>query len=95
MFDHGRQVAFLWDELTDLEEARGAKLFAMVGPRASGSWMSERDAGRGVTLRSVFPDLKDSDLFVCGPSAWADSVIADARSLGLREHQIHNESFEL
>ncbi|HEY4151929.1 MAG TPA: ferredoxin reductase family protein [Pseudolysinimonas sp.] len=87
--------AFLWDELTDLAEARGATLFAMVGPRAGDSWMSERDASRGVTLRSVFPDLQNSDLYVCGPQAWADAVVADARELGLPEHQIHNESFEL
>ena len=86
--------AFLWDELTDLAEARGANLFAMVGPRAPGGWMSERDASRGVTLRSVFPDLQHSDLYICGPKPWADAVAADARELGLPEHQIHSESFE-
>ena len=87
--------AFLWRELTELAEAQGARLFAMVGPRARGSWMSERDAARGVTLRSVFPELLDSDLYICGPQAWVDSVAAEARQLGLPEHQIHSESFEL
>ncbi|MEO6116113.1 MAG: ferredoxin reductase family protein [Pseudolysinimonas sp.] len=86
---------FLWKEMRKLAELRGAHLFAMVGRRARNSWMSERDAARGVTLRSVFPDLAQSDLYVCGPQAWADAVVADARAEGLPEHQIHLESFEL
>ena len=87
--------AFLWGELAELAESKGAKLFAMIGPRAHGSWMSQRDAARGVTLRSIFPDLLTSDLYICGPQAWTDAVAADARELGLREHQLHAESFEL
>ncbi len=86
---------FLWTEMRKLAEARGAELFAMVGPRARNSWMSQYDAGRGVTLRSVFPDLDRSDLYVCGPQRWAEAVVADARAAGLPEHQIHLESFEL
>jgi predicted ferric reductase len=86
---------FLWSEMRKLAEARGAELFAMVGPRARNSWMSQHDAARGVTLRSVFPDLDRSDLYVCGPQRWAEAVVADARAAGLPEHQIHLESFEL
>lgn len=86
---------FLWKEMRKLAELRGAHLFAMVGRRARNSWMSERDAARGVTLRSVFPDLDQSDLYVCGPQAWAEAVVADARAAGLPDHQIHLESFEL
>jgi predicted ferric reductase len=86
---------FLWKEMTKLADARGAQLFAMVGPRARDSWMSQRDAARGVTLRSVFPDLDQSDLYVCGPQRWAEAIVADARAAGLPEHQIHLESFEL
>jgi ferredoxin-NADP reductase len=57
--------------------------------------MSQHDAARGVTLRSIFPDLDRSDLYVCGPQRWAEAVVADARAAGLPEHQIHLESFEL
>lgn len=86
---------FLWNEMRKLADARGAQLFAMVGPRARNSWMSQADAARGVTLRSVFPELDQSDLYVCGPQRWAEAVVADARAAGLPEHQIHLESFEL
>jgi ferredoxin-NADP reductase len=53
-----------------------------------------RDVARNVSLRSVFPDLKNSDLYVCGPQAWTDAVIADAKANGLPDHQIHAERFD-
>jgi predicted ferric reductase len=87
---------YLWDEVRDLAAAKGAKCFVMVGHRArSGpSWMSETDAQRGVTLQATFPDLLHSDLYLCGPTPWLDSVEADARALGIRPHQIHAERFD-
>ncbi len=88
--------AYLWDEIGDIAAAKGATLYTMVGHRArSGpSWMSDADARRGVTLRSVFPHLLESDLYLCGPSNWLDAVEADARALGIPEHQIHSERFD-
>ncbi len=56
--------------------------------------MTEEDVRRGVSLRSVFPDLLDSDLYVCGPRAWSDLVVREARLAGVPEHQIHHERFE-
>jgi ferredoxin-NADP reductase len=56
--------------------------------------LSEADARRHVTLRSVFPHLLDSDLYLCGPSNWLDAVEADARAMGMPEHQIHSERFD-
>ncbi|MFC5502144.1 ferric reductase-like transmembrane domain-containing protein [Lysinimonas soli] len=88
--------AYLWDEIGEIAAAKGATLYTMVGHRArSGpSWMSERDAQRRVTMRSVFPKLLESDLYLCGPSAWLDAVEADARAAGIPEHQIHAERFD-
>lgn len=87
---------YLWDEIREIAAARGAKLYVMVGHRAhSGpSWMSEEDARRGVTLAAAFPDLAKSDLYLCGPTAWLDSVEADARATGIPAHQIHSERFD-
>jgi predicted ferric reductase len=87
---------FLWDEMEKLAGARGAHFYTSVGPRARGahSWLSARDVARNVSLRSVFPDFKNSDLYVCGPQAWTDAVIADAKSYGLPDHQIHAERFD-
>ena len=68
----------------------------MLGKRGVGvrAWMAARDEERGVTMRSIFPDLLDSDLYLCGPSAWLNVVEADARVWGVPEHQIHSERFD-
>jgi predicted ferric reductase len=87
---------WLWDEVEDLAAAKHATCFEMVGSRSASqsTWMSAADQARGVTIRSVFPDLLDSDLYICGPSAWLDLVEADARRAGVPAHQIHAERFD-
>jgi len=86
----------LWEETIALAKRKGAVVYTMIGPRSrrGPTWMSESDERRGVTLRSVFPDLATSDLYVCGPADWIDLVEADARANGLAPHQIHTERFE-
>lgn len=87
---------YLWDETAELAQATDSRLYTMVGPRAWSreSWMTEEGVRRGVTLRSVFPQLLESDLYVCGPKAWSDLVVHEARRTGIPEHQIHQERFE-
>jgi predicted ferric reductase len=87
---------YLWDEIRELAEAKGANCYVMVGHRSmtGPSWMSDFDARRGVTLQSVFPNLPQSDLYLCGPTAWLDSVEAEARATGIPSHQIHAERFD-
>ena len=87
---------YLWHETGALAESTGSVLYTMVGHRARSreSWMTERDVQRGVSLRSVFPRLLESDLYVCGPRAWSDLVVREARLAGVPEHQIHQERFE-
>ena len=91
-----KDETYLWNEISDLAHRKGARLYTMVGKRAqSGSgWMPQADASRGVTLKSVFPDLKNSDLYICGPTAWLDLVEHDARRAGIPEHQLHTERFD-
>jgi predicted ferric reductase len=88
--------SYLWDEMESLARDRDANFYTMVGPRPAqvSTWLSERDFARNVSLRSAFPDLADSDLYVCGPQAWTDLVVRDARALGLPSHQIHTERFD-
>jgi predicted ferric reductase len=90
------QEAYLWDEVGELAAAKGAQVYVMFGPRARSGpeWMSEQDARRGVTLTAAFPDIRDSDLYICGPSAWLDLAVADARAAGVPPHQIHAERFD-
>lgn len=91
-----RNQAYLWDETIALAGAAHGTAYTMVGPRPNGvdTWMSASDFRRGVSLASVFPDLASSDLYVCGPQAWSELVVADARTAGLREEQIHVERFD-
>lgn len=86
---------YLWNEIRALAEARGIRVLASIGPRArSGrTWLSADDAARGVTLRSIFPQLDRSDLYICGPPAWADAVEAEARDEGLPAHRRRIERF--
>ncbi|ROR33428.1 putative ferric reductase [Curtobacterium sp. JUb34] len=92
----GVDQQYLWHETAELAEATGSRLYTMVGHRARSreSWMTEEDVRRGVTLRSVFPRLLESDLYVCGPRAWSDLVVSEARLAGVPEHRIHQERFE-
>lgn len=86
---------YLWQETAELAAATGTTLYAMVGHRARSraSWATEEDLRRGVTLLSVFPRLLESDLYVCGPEAWSDLVVREARLAGVPEHRIHQERF--
>ncbi len=90
------QETYLWDEVREIAQAKEARLFVSTGHRArrGPAWLSEADAARGVTLAGVFPDLDESDLYVCGPTSWLDAVVADARAHGVPSHRIHAERFD-
>lgn len=87
---------YLWNEVGSLAARSRSEVFAMMGPRpvSFDAWQSDEDFRRGVTLTSTFPHLLESDLYICGPQAWADLVARDARLAGVPEHQIHQERFE-
>jgi predicted ferric reductase len=87
---------FLWGEVEDLARRKGIAVTTMVGRRSSGEsgWMTQHAADDGVTLLTVFPDLAESDLYLCGPTAWLALVEADARAAGVPEHRIHAERFD-
>lgn len=94
---HTEQELYLGDEIIDICRQRGVRLFHATGRRArwdSGSWLPEDAVRSGYTLASYAPDLTASDLYICGPSAWAGNVIADARTAGVRPDQIHHERFD-
>jgi predicted ferric reductase len=88
--------AYLWNEIGALRSMRGNAVHTMLGARPGGlaTWMSAEALSRGVTITSAFPDLLNSDLYVCGPQSWADLVIRDARAAGVPDAQIHVERFD-
>ncbi|GAB3119234.1 ferredoxin reductase family protein [Glaciibacter psychrotolerans] len=87
---------YLWDEVVALGQSARATVYSMIGRRPAGvdTWMSAEAIARGVTLASIFPDLASSDLYVCGPPAWTDLVVRDARTAGIPDLQIHVERFD-
>jgi predicted ferric reductase len=87
---------YLWGEVEKLAEEKGITVTTMVGRRSSTGpgWLNQEAADRGVTLLSLFPDLAESDLYLCGPTAWLTLVEAEARATGMPDHQIHAERFD-
>jgi predicted ferric reductase len=92
----GPDDTVLWAEMGELTTAKRGTFYTMEGPRSKTEprWMPENDASRGVSLMSVFPDLLDSDLYLCGPTAWIELIEADAVAAGLPPHQLHSERFD-
>jgi predicted ferric reductase len=87
---------YLWQETYDLCVEKSASLRVLVGHRPAGvnTWLSAEAYARGDTLLTLAPSLRDSDLYICGPTPWTELVIRDAQRLGLADHQIHAERFD-
>ena len=79
----------LLDEFQELCDDRGIALHLMTGPRHEDRWVSIGYADHD--LSTLAPNLGDSDVFVCGPDEFVDSVLAEARSLGVSPEQCHEE----
>ncbi|WP_394552912.1 ferric reductase-like transmembrane domain-containing protein [Agromyces sp. MMS24-JH15] len=86
-------AGWLVDELAALCRARGATLITVPGPRGAG-WLMTAAERQGLSLAALVPRLDDTDLYVCGPRAWAEGVLAEARAAGLAPEQIHHERFD-
>lgn len=82
----------LVDEFQHLCYERGVALHVLVGPRHDGRWVNAKYASHD--LSSLVGDLKDCDVFVCGPAGFVDAVLTEAASLGVAEEQCHEERFD-
>ena len=76
---------------------RGVRVLHLPGRRRSpSSWLGDAHAGRYsdlTALRHWVPDIAHRDVYVCGPTPWADLVVADLRRAGVPETHIHLEAF--
>lgn len=89
-----RDDAVLLRELSDLVRARGAVLHLLTGP------VDARDAHGNPLLgpdhvAELVPDLRERDVFVCGPPPMTAVVVRSLRELGVSRDQIHAERFSL
>jgi predicted ferric reductase len=83
-------------ELESLATHRGLRLVYLLGPRARpGSWLPQDWAhvGDAAALRHLVPGIARSDVFVCGPDAWADAVRTALAEAGVPGQQVHVERF--
>lgn len=81
-------AAPLISEVRSLARAKGATLHELYGPRGEG-WAP---AGNPATLADL-EGVEDRDIYVCGPVAWTDAVVADAVAAGVAPEAIHRERF--
>ena len=86
----GREQDVLFrDELEAIARARGARLHYLVGPRTEiGEPLQTR------TLLALLPDLRDHDVYLCGPQGMTDTAREALDTAGVPPRRIHHESFE-
>ncbi len=77
------------DEVRALAADRGATLYLLTGRRARG-WLPQGMAAR---MTQLAPALIASDVYVCGPQVWANTILAEARACGAPEEHLHIEEF--
>lgn len=90
------QDAALLDELRHIALVRNINLHVVAGPRANGhSWLNADPHGRNEQTRllEMAPQVKDSDVYICGPEAWTHSVKKSMTHAGVPERQIHSEEY--
>jgi predicted ferric reductase len=85
---HLRDVVFR-DELEALARARQAEVHYLVGPR-DGPLGDQLGASE---LERLVPDVRDRDVYLCGPAPMMQRVEVSLRRLRLPRRQIHVERF--
>jgi ferredoxin-NADP reductase len=72
-------------------------VYYFTGPRIPGrdSWLprSAAEWRDSDALLRLVPDLREYDVFVCGPDQWMDAASAAALEAGLPPSQLHQERF--
>lgn len=84
-----RDVVFR-PELTDLARARGATVHFLIGHR----WQLGHDPLSAAALTANIPNLRDHDVYVCGPDGMTAAVVAALREAKVPRGRIHHETFE-
>ncbi|MFV0373742.1 ferric reductase-like transmembrane domain-containing protein [Microbacterium sp.] len=97
--DSARPEGLCSDAIAGLQADRGLVHVALDGPRAPGDspWLPHSHAAwqGSDLLRFLVGDLSDCDVYLCGPPAWMDALIADVRTAGVADTRIHTESFSV
>ncbi|SMD26620.1 ferredoxin reductase family protein [Kibdelosporangium aridum] len=82
--------AVLLHELQHLVSVRRGRLHVLTGRTDQGARPFEPG-----TLRTAVPDIRERDVYICGPTAMTEAVEDSLRKLGVPDSQIHTEKFSM
>lgn len=88
--------AALLDELKEISRRRGFALHVLSGPRAHPqSWLpaTEANVPDHARITQMTPWVSESDVYICGPTAWTKTVKKSLVRAGTPMEQIHAEEF--
>lgn len=86
--NNARDLVFR-DELDTIARWRQASVNYLIGPSGA-----EGDPFVGRRLLGLVPDVRERDVYVCGPPAMVAVATAALRRIGVSRRHIHTESFE-
>jgi ferredoxin-NADP reductase len=84
-------------ELGVLTRERGVQVLSLPGHRrAPDSWLGDIPGTVDdlAALTSWVPDIAERDVYVCGPTEWAENVRGTTVAAGLPANRFHIEAFE-
>jgi predicted ferric reductase len=87
----GEDEVVFKSELDELASLRGATVHYLVGKRGSREMPSDPFDPRA--LKRLVPDLRERDIYVCGPAGMMERVLSGLHWLRIPESQIHYERF--
>jgi predicted ferric reductase len=82
----------LESELRDIAERRDAVLHIVAGDHRT---PQGRDLLSPDHLCTLVPDIRERDVYICGPPAMADVTLRSVRETAVPRRQIHTERFAL
>lgn len=75
------------DEITELARRKNARLHILPGSRR----VHRLD---GAHLSSMVPNIRESEIYICGPTALTELIRTSAAELGMPKKRVHSEIFE-
>lgn len=83
------------DELDELAKRSDGRLRVIPVMSDDKSWQGEKGFLDKERISRLVPDLKERDVFLCGPPPMMKLIRATLRGLGTRDSQVHYERFAL